>query len=102
MKPCRTKSSRSNHAYDKAKYHHETVDELGLPPRAACLLDVFFLSWLITRGLTSSEFERDHSRELKRYRNGQLSIQDFYYQRCDACLVSDMLSDEGNAFTTAY
>ena len=97
-----TRASGSNHAYDKAKYHSETIEELGLPPHNASLLDVFFLSWLIKRGLTSGEFESAHSRELKRYRKDQLSIQDFYYERCDGCLVSDMLNDEGNAFATAY
>lgn len=102
MSPKRSQGHRSNHAYDKAKYHDGTVEELGLPERSASLLDVFFLSWVIHRGLTSSEFEHKYRRALRGFRRGELSIQDFYYQNCDACLVSDMLNDEGNAFAMAY
>ena len=64
----RPKLESSNHAYDKAKYHDESCDEFGLPARNASLLDVFFFSWLIQRGLTSTDFELLHSRFLERYR----------------------------------
>lgn len=95
-------SSTSNHAYYKSKYQHEIIEGFGLPDEHACHLAAFFLSWIINKRLTSLWFESSGRRELALYRAGKMSIRALYYQRCDGCLVSDMLSDEGNAFTKAY
>lgn len=95
-------SSASNHAYDKAKYHYETIEEFGLPAEHACNPATFFLSWLIKNRLMSRRFERDGQSELALYLAGRMPINTLYYQRCDGCLMSDMLNDEGNAFAISY
>ena len=42
--------------YDKAKYHDDTIEELGLPEEHASNHAVFFLRWLIDHSLVSSFF----------------------------------------------
>jgi hypothetical protein len=90
----------SNYAYDKAKYHYETVEEEGLPLEHAANHTVYFLRWLIERDLLS-EFFRDETKELlEGFRRGEQSIHDVY-DSWDDVLASDMLSEEGNAFAMA-
>lgn len=90
-----------NHAYDKAKYHYETVDEEGLPREHASNHTVVFLRWLIERGLTSDFFNDECREPIEKWQVGTASIHDVY-EWLDECLVSDMLTDEGNAFALAY
>lgn len=91
----------SNHVYDKAKYHYDSVVELGLPEEHAYHHTTFFLSWLVKRGLLSPLVEEEGQADLERYRSGQLTINQLY-ESWDCCLISDMLSDEGNAFARSY
>jgi hypothetical protein len=87
--------------YDKAKYHDETVEEFGLPEEHAANHTVFFLRWLIEHSLVSSFFQTESADVLNAFRAGKASIHDVYAW-WDRCLISDMLSDEGNAFAQAY
>jgi hypothetical protein len=88
-------------AYDKAKYHLESVDELGLPDEHAYNHTTFFMSWLVQKRLMSDWFEEECRSEVAKYRAGSISINQLY-EHWDTCLVSDMLSDEGNAFAAHY
>lgn len=87
--------------YDKAKYHDDTVEEFGLPEEHAANHTVFFLRWLIEHSLVSSFFQTESADVLDAFRAGKASIHDVY-EWWDRCLISDMLSDEGNAFAQAY
>jgi hypothetical protein len=87
--------------YDKAKYHDDTINELGLPEEHAANHTAFFLRWLIERSLMSNFFETEGADVVKAFRNGQASIHDVY-DWWDRCLIDEMLSDEGNAFAQSY
>ena len=87
--------------YDKAKYHEESIQGLGLPAEQAYNHTTFFLSWLIKNNLMSDSFEAESKDELAKYRGGQVSVNQVY-EWWDTCLVSDMLSEEGNAFARDY
>jgi hypothetical protein len=93
--------SRSPHVYDKAKYHHESVALQGLPDEHASNHAVPILRWLIENNLMSDFFIHESGEALTKYENGQLTIHGLY-EWWDTCLVSDMLSDEGNAFAMHY
>jgi len=90
-----------NYAYDKAKYHFETVRDEGLPDEHASNHAVYFLGWLIERGMTSDFFNEECHEPVEKWRSGEGRLHDVY-EWLDACLVSDMLTDEGNAFAMAY
>src|SRR5215210_232011 len=87
--------------YDKAKYHDESVRELGLPDAHATNHTVFFLRWLIERSLVSDSFATDGADILGAFRRGDISLHQLY-EWWDCCLIDDMLSKEGNAFARAY
>jgi hypothetical protein len=89
------------HVYDKAKYHHESVEQAGLPDAHASNHIVPMLRWLIDNGLMSDFFLTEGAEPLARYRSGDLSIHGLF-EWWDTCLISDMLSDQGNAFAMHY
>ncbi|MFT3685257.1 MAG: hypothetical protein QM783_10090 [Phycisphaerales bacterium] len=89
------------HAYDKAKYHDETVQGHGLPEEHASNHIVYFLRWLIDRRLTSDLLETESDGLVDSVRRGDNTIHDLF-NHWDRCLVDDMLSDEGNAFAMVY
>lgn len=91
----------SPHVYDKAKFHVESIGELGLPDEHAENHTVFFLRWLIENNLMSDEFMTESVDVLARYREGRASIHDVY-RSWDTCLIDDMLSERGNAFAMDY
>lgn len=94
-------SAQQSYAFDKAKYHAESVEEQGLPEQHAYHHTTYFLSWLIRNGLMSEGFEQQGRRELEDYRSGRIGINTLY-EHWDCCLISDMLGTEGNAFAHAY
>jgi hypothetical protein len=87
--------------YDKAKYHDDTIQELGLPEEHAANHTVFFLRWLVEHSLMSELFETEGTQVLAAFRAGEASIHRLY-EWWDNCLIDDMLSDEGNSFAQAY
>jgi hypothetical protein len=87
--------------YDKAKYHWDSVAGLGLPEEHAFHHTTFFLAWLVQNRLMSDWFEAEGRDEIARYQAGEISINQLY-EWWDACLISDMLSEEGNAFARHY
>lgn len=87
--------------YDKAKYHDESVRNLGLPESQAAVHTAFFLGWLMENGLCSDEFVEESHADIEAYRQRRktaLAIYGYW----DYCLVDDMLSEEGNAFAQSY
>jgi hypothetical protein len=87
--------------YDKAKYHDETIQGLGLPDDHACNHTTFFMSWLVKNRLMSDDFEYVENNPVNDYRLGKIPINELY-EWWDCCLISEMLSPEGNAFAQAY
>jgi hypothetical protein len=94
-------NSNSPHVYDKAKYHYESVEQAGLSEEHASNHAVSILRWLIENKLMSEFFLAEGGDALAKLKSGDLTIHGLY-NWWDACLVSDMLSDEGNAFAMHY
>ena len=94
-------SDDDSYVYDRATFHSKSVAEHGLPEEHAYHHTTFFMSWLIQNGLMSAWFEEEAKDELRRYRDGTLSINGLYVF-WDCGLSTHMLSDQGNAFARAY
>ncbi|HEY1171254.1 MAG TPA: hypothetical protein VGH19_07810 [Verrucomicrobiae bacterium] len=88
-------------AYDKAKWHDETIAEYGLPESHASHHIVFFFRWCIEHDFIDEWLRTDSPDDYQAVRTGEISALD-YFDSLDRCLVSDMLTDEGNAFADAY
>lgn len=89
--------------YDKAKYHHDSVLEEGLPIEQAEVHTAFFLGWIIDNDLYSEMFAQEPREQelIKQYKARKVTALEVY-EWWDTCLVGDMLNDEGNAFAQAY
>jgi hypothetical protein len=87
--------------YDKAKYHDESIEQLGLPEEHAENHTAFFLRWLIDNGLMSDFFLQESVEVLDCWRVGEATIHDVY-RHWDSCLIEDMLSETGNAYAAEY
>jgi hypothetical protein len=94
-------NSAASHVYDKAKYHLKSVQQAGLPEWHASNHTVPILRWLIDNHLVSDFFVTEGGSDLAAYKAGELTIHALY-ESWDTCLISDMLSDEGNAFAINY
>jgi hypothetical protein len=90
------------YVYDKAKYHYESIEELGLPEEHACNHTVPILRWLIEKDFVSDFFKEESAEQLTAYKLGQMSIHQLYEESWDCCLISDMVNEEGNAFGLHY
>jgi hypothetical protein len=89
-------------AYDKSKWHAETVAEYGLLEEHASHHIVFFFRWCIERGFETDQLRTEFPDEYSGVREGRLSAVEYFERLYDGCLIDDMLTDEGNAFASAY
>jgi len=87
--------------YDKAKYHFESVENDGLDQVQAYVHTAFYLRWILEHELFSEEFFEESKDEIEKFQTRELTALQIY-QYWDGCLIDDMLSDEGNAFSQFY
>ena len=88
--------------YDKAKWHYDGEDYPDdLSEDNAYTHGGFYLGWLVDNDLTSAEFQEDEKTTIADYRRSYIKPSVFF-EIVDGVLASDMLSDEGNAFTQYY
>jgi hypothetical protein len=87
--------------YDKAKYHYGGDYPEGLPQEQAFVHTGMFLGWLIDNDLCSEEFKNEAKDQIEAFKKREITGADVY-AHWDGCLLSDMLSDEGNNFAEAY
>ena len=87
--------------YDKAKYHFESVEQAGLDLEQAYVHTAMFLGWLLDNDLMSDEFAEETEASVRHFKAREKTPVEVY-EEWDGCLIDDMLSDEGNAFASAY
>ena len=87
--------------YDKAKWHYEGDFPEDLEEEQAFVHSGMYLGWLIDNDLISEEFSEDNATEIAEFKKRKMSPIDIF-ERCDGCLVDDMLNDLGNRFSQAY
>lgn len=87
--------------YDKAKYHSESVEQLGLREEQAYVHTAMFLGWLMDHDLMSDEFMDNSGSQVAAFKERRMTPIKIY-DLWDGCLIDDMLSDRGNAFARAY
>jgi len=98
----RSRRPRGVVVYDKADYHLEAVREAGLPDERGAHFIAFFVAWLLRNELASRRFATGSRDGLRQVRSGTHSLPSFLLHRWDGVLSSDLVTEEGNAFTRAY
>jgi hypothetical protein len=83
--------------YDKAEYHSDIDFPKGLPRKQAFVHTGMFVGWLIEHDMIAKDFlEETQGFKERKITGAQV------YKAWDGCLISDMLTDEGNAFAKYY
>jgi hypothetical protein len=88
------------HRYDKADFHIESIEKAGLSFEHACNHTIVFLRWLIEHQMLAP-FDDQNKWILREFTEGRMSIYQVY-SYYDCCLISDMLTKEGDAFAMHY
>ena len=87
--------------YDKAKYHYDGDYPNDLPPEQAFVHTGLYLGWIIDHDLYSEEFREETAGLIAGFKARKVTGPEIY-ESWDGCLIDDMLSDEGNAFSQDY
>jgi len=87
--------------YDKAKWHYGGDYPTDLPTENAYTHTGMFLAWLADSGLLSPEFAEDFHEDLQQLNERKITPGRLF-QIVDGVLASDMLNDDGNAFSKTY
>lgn len=86
--------------YDDASWHLGDDFPAGQPPEFAGTHIALFLRWCFCKGWSGPVFaEPDWVEQVA---SGQVSATEFFFRNCDGKLLSDMLSEAGNAFAGKY
>jgi hypothetical protein len=87
--------------YDKAKWHYEGDFPEGLDDKQGFVHTGMYLGWIIENHLYSKEFKEAAANEIIKFKQKKMTGTEIY-MNWDGVFVSDMLNEEGNAFTKAY
>lgn len=88
-------------AYDKAKWHFDSVQDENLSQKQAYVFGGLLLGWLVEHQLVSPVFHEDYSDSIDQLKTRKQSPSALY-QRIDGVLDADILTDQGNQFLTWY
>lgn len=88
-------------AYDKAKWHYEGDFPSDLPADQGLVHTGIFLTWIVDNNLFSQELEDDEGEAIALVKSRR-ALGTYLYTMHDGVFTSDMLSVEGNAFTSEY
>src|SRR5438477_10404913 len=93
------------HVYDKAKWHYDGDFPKGLPKKQGFVHTGFFVGWLLENDMINRQFIREFGQELrgiaKEFKRRKITGPEAY-DAWGGCLVSDMLTVEGNEFAEKY
>lgn len=93
--------TEDSYCYDKAKYHFDGDFPKDLPLAQAYVHTGLFLGWLIDHNLCSDFFVQEAKEDIEQFKKRQLTGPQIY-EHWDGCLISEMLSEQGNRFAAAY
>ena len=86
--------------YDKAKYHFDSCEQLGLSYDQAFVHTGLYVAWLVSRGFF--EPDSDDDRQAIKDTLSRVEPPCAVYEWYDGTLYEEMLTKEGNAFSNHY
>jgi hypothetical protein len=91
----------SNFVFDKAKFHDDSIQQLGLDEEQSFVHTGLFFAWLVNNGLTSDFFTEETGNEIELLKNRRISPSTIY-MNWDGVLLGEMLNDKGFNFALSY
>jgi len=91
----------NKHVFDKAKYHDNSIKQLGLDEQQSFVHTGLFFAWLVNSGLMSEFFIQETGHEIEKLRMRKIAPSTLY-MNWDGVLLGEMLSDQGFQFALTY
>jgi hypothetical protein len=97
----KSKPVENKYVFDKAKFHDDSVEQLGLDEEQSFVHTGLFFAWLVTNGLMSQFFIDETEGEIEKLKQRKISPSTLY-MNWDGVLLGEMLSDAGYNFALSY
>lgn len=91
----------SEYVFDKAKYHDNSIEQLGLDEEQAFVHTGLFFAWLVNNGLMSNFFCDETGDGIIELKDRKISPSTLYMS-WDGVLSGEMLSEKGYNFALNY
>lgn len=91
----------NKYVFDKAKYHDNSVEQLGLDEEQSFVHTGLFFAWLVNNGLMSDFFVDETGNEIEKLKERKISPSTIY-MNWDGVLLGEMLNDTGFNFALSY
>ena len=97
----KTRPVDNKYVFDKAKYHDNSIEQLGLDEEQTFVHTGLFFAWLVDKGLMSDFFIEETGSEIEKVKNRSISPSTIY-MNWDGVLLGEMLSNKGFNFALSY
>jgi hypothetical protein len=97
----KTKPVDNKYVFDKAKYHDNSIEQLGLDEEQAFVHTGLFFAWLVNNGLMSDFFIQEAGSEIEKLKHRKISPSTIY-MNWDGVLLGEMLNSKGFNFAMNY
>jgi hypothetical protein len=91
----------NSYVFDKAKYHDNSVEQLGLSEQQSFVHTGLFFAWLVNNGLMSDFFIEETGGEIEKLKTRKISPSALY-MHWDGALIGELLNDNGFNFAMSY
>jgi hypothetical protein len=91
----------NKYVFDKAKFHDNSIRQLGLDEVQAYVHTGLFFAWLVDNGLMSDFFIKETGSEVEKLKARKISPATIY-RNWDGVLLGEMLSEKGFNFALSY
>jgi hypothetical protein len=97
----KTRPVDNKYVFDKAKFHDNSVEQLGLDEEQSFVHTGLFFAWLVNNGLMSDFFVEETGTAIEKLKDRKVSPSTIY-MNWDGVLLGEMLSDKGFNFALSY
>lgn len=97
----KAKPVNNGYVFDKAKYHADSIEQLGLNQEQAFVHTGLFVAWLVNNELMSEFFIKESGAEIEQLQSRKV-LPSTIYIYWDGTLISEMLNERGLSFAMDY
>lgn len=96
------KEINCNYVFDKAKYHLEEVQSIGLPDKQAFVHSGFYYTWIIKNRLFDEGYLEDYEEKLEEIKDKLVTPSQLFLEDEDGVLISEIFNKIGYNFSLFY
>lgn len=97
----KSKPIDNKYVFDKAKFHDNTIAQLGLNEEQSFVHTGLFFAWLVNHDLMSDFFVKESGDNIQKLKERKISPSSLYME-WDGVLLGEMLNEQGFNFALHY